>query len=156
MNIKTCIIHIDVQYISMGESEALSYSNLDSLSQSEFDEFTVNVYAVLDSSGFDVVNIQDSGRSNTSCYYTAIKKDEEEKRNIKCVLFIRASDHPWNNDEKVRKKRAEYYKKQALNYKLPEYKKRQDWKLINVVVDGRKLQTYDEALQYLKNRLMNL
>ena len=116
----------------------------------------MNVYAVLDSSGFDVVNIQDSGRSNTSCYYTAIKKDEEEKRNIKCVLFIRASDHPWNNDEKVRKKRAEYYKKQALNYKLPEYKKRQDWKLINVVVDGRKLQTYDEALQYLKNRLMNL
>lgn len=97
-----------------------------------------------------------SNSSITSFYYTAIKRDDENNQNIRCVVFVRASDHPLNGDPDGRMARSEYYKQEAMKYKLPEYKKRQPWKLINVVVDGVSFNTYNEALDYLDSKLKSI
>lgn len=127
---------------------------LDVAALSEFQEFAINVVSVLDYNEFEPIDMTESDYSETSFYYTAYKRDESTNTNIKCLIFLRISDH--NLKSETEKQRKEYYRNKADELKQPPWKQRQKWKFKSIVVNNETYNSYDEALEGLEDILNHL
>ena len=151
----TIEIYIDVivaQDIAIAASEQYPEDELIGHLRADFDDFVTNAYGVMTHCGFDILDFDTSSRVNSkSSYFTIAKFSEIQNKDIKCVVFIRLSDHTLNPaSDKLRKK---YYDDKAQEYKQPQTKSHQKWKLISVIVDGVQYQDFDDALDGLEKRL---
>ena len=127
---------------------------LDSGAKADYDEFVMNVYALFDYYDFELLDLEESNRSSTSEYLTFYKKGESTASDIKCIIFIRISDHDLNNETKSQRQR--YYEKKAEEYKQPKSKKHQRWKFKSIVVNNTYFDSYDEALDAVERKLQQL
>ena len=139
-----------------------SDGTVDEDAMKDYQEFLSKVIDVFDENGFNVKDIEKSSRSETSYYYTAIRKDEEANESIKCVIFFRVSDHELrknyedNEDYDLERSRSRHYQEEANKYKKPESKPRQRWKFKKVLVNGQEFNSYDEALVKVNNTVKSL
>ena len=130
-------------------------NKLSGLASSEFDEFTTNVYATLDYCGFEVTDVEYSNVVNSnSTYFTAYKRSESTAKDIKCIIFIRLSDHAM--DDRKKKWQDTYWKNKAQELKQPKTKVRQKWKFRSIVVNNEVYASYDEALEAIEQMLEKL
>lgn len=125
--------------------------SIDELAYSEYQEFVFNVYSALDENEFEVIEIEDSTRSDTSYYFTAYRKSESSDNSIKCLFFIRISDH--NIPKESEEGRRRYYKNKAEELKQPKTKKKQTWNLKDIIVNGSTYDSYEAALKGVGDRL---
>lgn len=157
MRYKTIKFIIEVEFLDTIKSAIQPLlkedGTVDPDSMKDYQEFLSKVIDVFDKkNGFSVKDIDKSSRSETSYYYTAIRKDEEANESIKCVIFFRVSDHEFKkpdnseDDYDIARSRSRYYQNKANRYKKPESKSRQRWKFKKVLVNGKEFNSYEEAL----------
>ena len=149
-------IYIDITF-DLVESERVAAST-DSLSRPESDDFQVfvtNVYSTILSCGFNILDYEISDKVNSeSTYFSIAKQDDIARKAIKCLLFIRLSDHPL--DSSRAKQHHAYYEKKAQSMKIPKDKSHQRWKLVDITVDGVKYTDYYDAIDSLEKLLNRL
>lgn len=152
---KIITYNVEVQLVSEVEAAINPIQkedgSIDQAALAEYQEFLINVLAVLDEHEFEIIEDHESPRSETSYYISAFKKSESTSDNIKCVFFIRVSDHVLNKD--TNQLRSEYYKSEAERLKQPKSKKKQTWRLKNIVVNGDTFDSYDAAIEEIGKRL---
>ena len=127
--------------------------SIDQAAFAEYEEFIINVFSILDEVGYDVIEEHESSKSKISYYLSSYKKSESNKSDIKCIIFIRISDHQLR--EASKKSRTNYYKQLADDMKQPKYKSKQVWRFKNIVVNGDTFESYEDALEFLKQKLSN-
>ena len=126
----------------------------DSTALAEYQEFLINVLSVIDENDFEVIEDTESPFSATSYYITTYKKSESTMDSIKCIIFIRISDH--NLSEETHKQRVNYYKSKADILKQPKSKKKQTWRFKNIVVNNETFDSYEDALDEIDNKLKSM
>lgn len=127
----------------------------------EYEDFVINVLALFDYYDFEVLDEQYSNKSKTSMYFTIYRKSESNEADIKCLFFIRISDHDYQekskeNRKETEKNRTEYHKREAERLKQPKTKKRQKWKVRNIIVNDEIFDSYTEALDAVEKMLKEL
>lgn len=157
MKSKTLRYDIQVNFIAENDIEAAinpivrDDGSIDESALSEYQEFLINVFSILDENEFEVIEDHESDRSSTSHYMSAYKKDALSGESIKCIIFIRISDH--DLARRSEDSRKSYYKSEAERLKQPKSKKKQTWRFYNIVVNGQKFNSYDEALEAINRKL---
>lgn len=121
----------------------LQDGTIDEQALADYDAFLDNIYACL-SNRFDIVEIEESPKSVTSWYFWIYGKDADGNIATKLLVRLRISDHEYS---KRHNRRAEhdYVKDKAQEFKRPASKREQDWKIINIVINGTKYSSYEEA-----------
>ena len=151
-------IDVCVNLIQESSDIAASMNISDELTgpaRDEFDEFTTNVYAMLDYIGYEVTDVEYSHVvDSNSTYFTAYKRNESNEKDIKCLIFIRLSDHSMNIKRK--KWQDKYWVDKAQMLKQPQDKTHQKWRFFNIVVDGVKYESYDAAISALEEKLKRI
>ncbi|MCM1226177.1 MAG: hypothetical protein NC320_01970 [Clostridium sp.] len=118
-------------------------NRVDEQALADYDAFVDNVYAAL-CAFFDVVDIEESNRSDTSWYFWLYAKNNDGDVATKFIIRLRLSDHEYPARHRVQDEKA-YVEKKAQTYKRPAEKKFQEWKIKNITVNGKKYSSYDEA-----------
>lgn len=116
---------------------------VDEQALADYDAFVSNVYECL-SYYFDIVDIQESNRSETSYYFWLYAKNTDNVIATEVIIRLRLSDHQY---PKHHSKRAEtrYVSDTAQAYKRPATKPYQRWKIKNIVVNDTEYDSYDAA-----------
>lgn len=148
-------IVIEVKYsLLVSASDILPLQNEDGTyneaALAEYEEFVVNALEVFDRNDFEVIEEAESDRSK-SMYFTLVKKGDQVVHDYKYILFIRISDHLLSDRSKLG--RMHYYADKAQDLKQPQSKKKQVWRLKDVIVNGHVFDSYEAALIDLDNRL---
>lgn len=135
--------------------------SIDEAALTEYDEFLINLYSVFDYNEFELIKEEQSNKSETSMYYALYKKSESNEEDIKCIVFVRVSDHDYQektreDKKKTEKHRKKYFTDEAERMKQPKDKKRQRWKIRNVVVNNEKYSNDYEALDAVDRMLEEL
>lgn len=129
----------------------LEDGTIDKVALDEYEDFVVNLWSLLDFLGYEELDVNDSIFSETSWYVATFKNTVSSKDNIEKIIFIRISDHEIS--EETRKQRKEYYKREAERLKQPKEKDKQKWRFKNIVVNGERYSSYDDALDDLEKRI---
>lgn len=127
----------------------------------EYEDFVINVLALFDYYEFEVLDEKYSNKSKTSMYFTIYRKSESNEADIKCLFFVRISDHDYKEKskedrKKTEKHRKEYHEREAERLKQPKTKKRQKWKARNIIVNDETCDSYNEALDKVEKILETL
>lgn len=117
----------------------------------DYNDFVDNIYAAL-CAFFDIVDIEESNRSDTSWYFGLYAKNKEGDVATKFIIRLRLSDHDYPARHRERDEKA-YVERQAQTYKRPSDKKFQQWQIKGIVVNNEKYQDYDEALDAIYDEL---
>lgn len=145
---------IDVIYeVSFDKSILASYSEIkpvylqdgtiDEQALADYNAFIDNIYACL-SNRFDIVDIEESLRSKTSWYFWLYGKDANGNVATKFLVRLRISDHEYSEYHN-KKSEHNYVRGKAQELKRPLSKREQDWKIKNIIINGRKYNSYEEA-----------
>ena len=126
---------------------------VDQLALSEYEDFVINLLGVFDRADFEVIDERHSPYS-CSYYFDLVKKDQENKKDYKYILFIRISDHLLSKDRE--KYRNDWFNSRAQQLKEPKSKSKQVWKLKQIVVNKDTYYSYDEALDELEKRFESM
>lgn len=118
-----------------------------------YEEFIINALEVFGEFDFEVLEERESPYSK-SVYYSLVKEQDLQNYDYKYILFIRISDHENNKDTKAQKKA--YYDKHADELKQPVTKSKQTWKLKEITVNKNTYDSYEDALEDIRNRLKSL
>lgn len=146
--------NIEVDYLEVVDGKinpVLDAGELDSDALDEYLIFVELVKDILSDKGYKIIGFEESPYSDTSKYFTAYRKSESTDMDIKCVWFIRLSDHELSDYAIAN--HTKYYKHTADDLKQPKSKKRQRWKFKNIVVNGDKYDSYESALTAIKDML---
>lgn len=164
-NLKLAIV-VEFELISNVAAAIHSIYNkdgsIDEAALTEYDEFLINLYSVFDYNEFELIEEKQSNRSETSMYYALYDRTKSTKSDIKCIVFVRVSDHDYKekktkeNKKITDKHRKQYFSNEAERMKQPKDKVRQKWKMRNVVVNNTKFSNYDEALDYIDKMLSEI
>lgn len=125
--------------------------SVDELAVAEFDDFVTEVYAVLDCNGFDEVEpYSESNLENSeSRYFIMYRPEDSTDDSIKCIVYIRISDHYLDKSRKEYTNR--YHAKHTEDISKNIGKRIRHWKAKNIVVNNKEFNSYDEAIEYLQN-----
>lgn len=126
-------------------------NRVDEQALADYDAFVDNIYAAL-CAFFDVVNVEESNRSDTSWYFWLYAKNKDGDVATKFIIRLRLSDHDYPAHHKENDEKA-YVERQAQTYKRPAGKKFQRWQIKNIVVNNTSYQDYDEALDAIYDEL---
>lgn len=124
--------------------------SIDELAVAEFDDFATEVYAVLDRNGYDELEPyhESNNTDSESRYFTMYKSEDSTETSIKCVVYIRVSDHYLDKSrDKYTKK---YHAGHTKDIEQKIGKKISHWKAKNIVVNNKTFNSYDEAIEYIK------
>lgn len=127
--------------------------SIDQAALADYEEFIVNALEIFDAHDFQVIEEAESDRSH-SIYFSLVKKDDYANKEYKYVLFIRISDHALS--ERSKSARHKYYADKASELKQPIDKRKQLWKLKDIIVNDSVFSSYDEALDDIDRRLDNI
>lgn len=154
---KVKIVKINVE-INMSKEIAASIEpilrkdgSVDEAALGEYQEFLINVLSVLDENEYEVLEDRHSNQSDTSYCITAYKKSESTAQDIKCIIFIRISDHALSSY--AQNNISNYHKREAERLKQPVSKTKQTWRFKNIIVNGDIFDSYDAALDEISRKL---
>lgn len=116
---------------------------IDEQALADYDSFVTNIYAML-SALFDVVDIEQSNKSETSWYFYLYAKNKNDGISTKFLIRLRLSDHEYSKRHNARKER-EFVERKAQEYKRPKEKLYQEWKIKQIIVNNKKYFSYDDA-----------
>ena len=112
---------------------------IDQAAMTEYDEFIINLFAVLYGNGYEIVDEETGPRGDTDYCITAFKKSELTTENVKCILFVSVSGHYSPEEFKTARLKSMYSKL--------------TWGVQNVTVNGDIFGSYDEALEGIDKKL---
>ena len=121
----------------------LQNGTADEQALADYDAFIDNIYACL-INRFEIVEIEESPRSKTSWYFWIYAKDSDGNIATKFLVRLRVSDHEYSEGHS-KKAEHNYVERKAQEFKRPASKKRQDWKIKNIVINNDKYYSYEEA-----------
>ena len=158
MKTKICRLNIEINMdrddfaVAASRIVGSEYGRLQGIAKAEYDEFLINIMEVMDACGFEILDEHQSDRvGSDSAYFTIYKKSESSETDIKCLVFIRISDHDMN--EETNRQRKQYHEMLAEKYKQPRTKVKQRWKFRNIIVNNETFSSYDEALDDIERKL---
>lgn len=138
--------------ISVSEIKPLTREDgsIDELAVAEFDDFVTEVYAVLDCNGFEEAEpyAESNVEGSESRYFTMYKPRDAHGDYIKCVVYVRVSDH--YTDKSRQKYTNRYHAEHVKELSQQLGKKISHWKAKNIVVNKQNFNSYDEAIEYLE------
>ena len=124
---------------------------VDEQALADYNDFVDNIYAAL-CAFFDVVDIEESNKSDTSWYFWLYAKNKDGDVATKFIIRLRLSDHDYLVRHRERDEKT-YVEKKAQTYKRPAEKKFQQWQIKSIVVNNEKYQDYDDAVDAIYNEL---
>ena len=130
----------------------LDTGEIDPIALDGYEDFVVNLRGILDYYGYEEIEDTHKGNfSDTSQYSSFYKNTDSTKDNIEKIIFVRISDHELDEDSK--KGTREYHKYKVDESKQPTDKNKQKWRFRNLIVNGERYESYDEALEELDKRI---
>lgn len=121
----------------------LSNDDIDGQALADYDAFADNIYGIL-SEYFEIVDVDFSDKSDTSRYFYMYAKNVDGDVVTKYIIRLRLSDHDYVERHNPTLEK-QYVDKRVQDYKRPQNKKWQKWKLKSIVVNGKYFSSYDEA-----------
>lgn len=115
-----------------------------------YNEFIMNALAIFDYYDFVILEEHQSPYTKSE-YYTLVKKSQYEAQNYRYVLFIRLSDH--ETEVATKQSKMKYYSKVADDLKQPTTKRKQVWRLKEIIVNDQHYASYEDALEDVDKRL---
>ena len=115
-----------------------------------YDEFIMDALAIFDYYDFVILNEHQSPYTKSE-YYTLVKKSQYEAQDYRYVLFIRLSDH--ETEVETKKSKMRYYSAIADEIKQPTTKRKQVWRLKEIIVNNQHYNSYEAALEDIDKRL---
>lgn len=115
-----------------------------------YDEFIMDALAIFDYYDFIILNEHQSPYTKSE-YYTLVKQSQYEKQDYRYVLFIRLSDH--ETEIETKKSKMRYYSAIADEIKQPATKRKQVWRLKEIIVNNQHYSSYEDALADIDKRL---
>lgn len=109
----------------------------------DYNSFVTNVYGII-SEYFDVVEIEESSKSDTSWYFWIYAKNDDDIIATKFLIRLRLSDHDYTQRHSAELEKA-FVSKKAQEFKRPLEKKLQKWRIKEIVVNNETYHSYDEA-----------
>lgn len=159
-------LDIVVYFDSIPESENITASikpiklpndSIDQIAKAEFDDFVMAVKLYLYAAGFDdLEKSYTSPYSEISEYFVMYKKSALSNNTIKCINYIRISDHDLSEEDQ--KAQAHWYAGHVdkLNDELSDIPLRiEHWRPRYITVNGQKYDSYDQALLDIYKRIKN-
>lgn len=136
----------------------------------EYDAFIKRVRIYIYQFGFTELNFKKSNRNNSnSVYIDFCRESEYEKQQIRCVFYLRISDHRLKKrkgkNTGIANRRDTRYDRQAAQEQFHEQDANSykwynldpdepiDYVDISIIVNGNKFKTYGEAMEHVKNRI---
>ncbi len=109
----------------------------------DYNSFVTNVYGII-SEYFDIVEIEESTKSDTSWYFWIYAKNENGEIATKFLIRLRLSDHEYTQRHSTELEKA-FVDKKAQELKRPREKKLQKWRIREIIVNDETYHSYDEA-----------
>ena len=128
-------------------------NNVDEQAKADYDSFVDTVFQIIEYYGFQCIKKRSSESYPFTSRYTWIAHDSEiENADVPMYIRLRISNHAQdinNTDEYERVKQRE--KKESQEIKLPATKRRQRYKIKNIIVNSESFSTYEEALNAVES-----
>lgn len=121
----------------------LANGDIDQQALADYDCFADNVYSIL-CDYFEVVDVDFSDKSDTSRYFYMYAKNENGDIATKFIIRLRLSDHEYSDRHNPNLEK-QYVDKKVQEYKRPQDKRIQKWKLRNIIVNGATFSSYLDA-----------
>ena len=157
-------VDIDVIYEAVSSSVAAAFSNIrpvydendeiDEQALADYDNFVEEVIGEMEYHDFKLLRASESKSSATSRYYTFANEHQVEAKDIKYIVFLRISEHHEMLDEDQKAWVREQRKKDLEKFKQPKSKKKQKFKLKEILVNNETYTSYDEALEEAVRRIV--
>lgn len=156
-NVPYIDIDIDVIYEVEIHDVVASFSNIrpvynndeeiDEQALADYDNFIDELLGELDYNDFKLLRASESKSSATSRYYTLADEHQVDDGNIKFIIFLRVSEHHAMLDEDQREWVRKQRQKDLDTFKLPKSKKKQRYKLREIIVNNDTYSSYDDAIE---------
>lgn len=168
--IEVMLTGVNLDYLAASSIKPVRLANkqIDPVAFQEYEDFVENVLNLLVTCNMHVMELKPSPKSETSWYTWFYPTDSDEGVKSKVIFKLRISDHfnHWipkqgksqkDSDKLMKQSEAKYNQETANRYKLPETKPgNQRFKVMNVVVNNKTFESYDEALDYVDKLLSRL
>jgi hypothetical protein len=158
-------VDIDVIYEAVSGSVAAAFSNIrpvydgngeiDEQALADYDNFVEEVIGEMEYHDFKLLRASESKSSVTSRYYTFANEQQVEAKDIKYIVFLRISEHHAMLDEDQKAWVREQRQKDLEKFKMPKTKKKQRFKLKEILVNNEVNSSYDEALEETIKRIID-
>jgi hypothetical protein len=150
-------IDIDVHLEPVVNNVAAAFSNIkpvyddsmeiDEQALADYDNFIEELLGELEYNDFKLLRASESKSSVTSRYYTLANEEQVKANDIKYIVFLRVSEHHEMLDEDQKAWVREQRKKDLDKFKLPKTKKKQRFKVREVLVNNEIYPSYDAAMK---------
>ena len=122
------------------------YTDIDDQGVADYEAFVEEVEGYFDDFDLLIVDNNESNKSLTSVYYTLADLNQWMHNLAKYVIFLRISDHvsrlTKEQKQNIQDHRNEFKKKYHVIYKVR-----------NIVVNGEIFNSYDDASEYVRQKL---
>ena len=118
----------------------------------DWEDFVSGVIQLMSEYEFEVIDYETSNKSRISHYFSFYIRDAEGNVQTRVLIFLRLSTHDLRDLSADNK----YHEKRAQELKWPKTKKRQVWKSLNVIVNDKTYDDYDDALDALDEKFKQL
>lgn len=116
---------------------------IDEQALADYNCFIDNIYSCL-SYYFDIAEIEESPKSQTSWYFWLYGKNKDGDIATKFLVRLRVSDHEYS-EHHIKHSENQYVDYKAQELKRPQNKKVQKWKLREIIINGEHYSSYFEA-----------
>lgn len=168
--IEVMLTGVNLEYLIASSIKPVKLANkqIDPVAFQEYEDFVENVLNLLVTYNMHVMELKPSPKSETSWYTWFYPTDSNGDMKSKVIFKLRISDHfhHWihkqgksqkDADRLMKQSEARYNQETANRYKLLETKPgNQRFKVMNVVVNSKTFESYDEALDYVDKLLSRL
>lgn len=118
----------------------------------DYNDFTASVELLLEDRGFIIDKKYNSNRPNSlSFYITCHREDEDDGSTIKCVFYIRISDHRLSDEDQKIQKAYWNGERERLSDKLK--RRIAVWRPKTIIVNNVPFESYDDVLRDVANKI---
>lgn len=132
----------------------LPKGKIDEQALADYDAFIDNLYECL-AYYFDIVELEESPKSKTSWYFYLYAKNAKGEITTKFIVRLRVSDHVYPEYHSTEAEKT-FVENRVQEFKRPNNKKYQRWKIYNIIVNGDKYENYDDALDDIEDKMAKL
>lgn len=127
--------------------------SVDEQALADYNSFIEDCKAEIEDLDLEIIDSNKSKRSYTSRYFTIVDLDQHVQHTLRYLIFLRISDHLDANfgDDQIAINRVIRDHRDRLKDKLSkEQGHRVVWKVKEVIVNGSRFTSYDEAIEYVR------
>lgn len=127
--------------------------SVDEQALADYNSFIEDTKAEIEDLDLEIIDSNKSKRSYTSRYFTIVDLDQYVQHTLRYLIFLRISDHTdadFGEDQISINKAVRERRNQIKERLSKEQGHKVIWKVKEVIVNGSRFASYDEAIEYIR------